>query len=203
MRVTALALALATATSGCGSAVGVAIIEGESVGEAESGSATTATGSTGQTDGSEATAAADTAEVPPDFSVVLEAEQAVLAAPMEVAADPEASGGEYAWVPGIGGRYPEAEARFAVDVPAGGLYKLWPRVLADHLGSNSFTLEVDGAVKKENWNWVVRSQWHVEADVEVELGAGAHEILIRGREAGTRLDYLVLASAEGEPPPEP
>lgn len=201
------ALLLAAAAAGCGSTVGAAIVADAGTGTTGASPSTeavdTSDDSAGSTASADTTPAGETSEPPPDFSLRLEAEEAELTPPMEIAADPEASNGEYVLVPGMGGRYPDAEARFAVDVPTGGHYKLWPRIYADHLGSNSFTLELDGVEIKENWTWAVRSQWTIEGDVELELSAGPHDLTVRGREAGTRLDYLVLASAFGEPPPEP
>ncbi|MEM9460064.1 MAG: hypothetical protein AAGF11_38165 [Myxococcota bacterium] len=207
MRAAACVLFLATA--GCSPSVGAAIVAdaGTTEGDSEPTSTIAAVDPTSTGEGLETTTSAEPTagggDGPPGFSLLLEAEQALLADPMEIAVDPEASGGEYVSVPGIGGRYRDAEALFAIEIPATGHYKLWPRVYADHLGSNSFTLELDGAVIKENWTWAVRSQWHIEGDVEVQLVEGAHEIVVRGREAGTRLDYLVVASAQDEPPPEP
>lgn len=136
---------------------------------------------------------------------------------MAVAEDPEALGGscifatasEQQW---DGRGTPPAstgEAILEIDLQRGGTYVVWTRMWYAGPDGNSYWLIIDDrpAMKVGNddqgyraWKWV---NWHDGARsnrVTVELAGGHHTIRLVGREAGTRIDTVLLTDDLGYQP---
>lgn len=146
-----------------------------------------------------------TPTTPPDLR--LEAEAGVIEAPMTIGYDANASGGQFVYTPrGYGA---SGLVTLTVWIPALGNYELWGRVQADDWGSDSLWVTVDGGSTAEwhipigDWRWVAVSHpdanWQLITQV-YRLGVGPHTIVVRTREAGTKLDAMEFRLS-GAPPP--
>jgi hypothetical protein len=145
-------------------------------------------------------------------SLALEAEGAALTAPMAAAADKLASGGQYIAVPagGTGGK-----AVFTLNLPAGGDYTVWGRVIAPSDANNSFHVSVDQDTIDNDgsdgvstiwdlpietaWTWVkvsmrVDAAGTVHQDLTFQLAGGSHTLYLNEREELTQLDQLLVTS---------
>ena len=133
---------------------------------------------------------------------VLEAEQARLTAPMAVQ---ETDGITFVVTPADPARDElydrEGTGRqtgavtFTLVVKEGGKYRIRGRVFAPNGGSNSFWFSLDGEPEVA-WN-IPASQWTWASPVEAklwELKPGKHVIRVRTREAGTRLDRIIVTN---------
>jgi hyaluronate lyase len=136
-----------------------------------------------------------------------EAEEAALAGDMSIGSDAKASGGGYISAPSGGGT-----ATFTFNVGEDGDYLLWGRVVATDTSHNSFLVSVDGSQEDvwhllyegglgADWAWdAVSRQGAGGFDAPEEdpwilpLAAGAHTVVVRNRENGTRLDRLLLTN---------
>ena len=98
----------------------------------------------------------------------------------------------------------------SVAVPRTATYHLFLRMEAATLTSNSFWVRVDDGSWMEFWKEVgggdlltQGTQWrkvgHEGKDASFQLGAGTHTITISHREAGTRLDRLLLSTSTTVP----
>jgi hypothetical protein len=137
----------------------------------------------------------------------VEAESAIVTAPMQVLSDANASGGRYVTVaagnnsktgpPGSG------HATVEFGVPSAGTYKVWARVIAPSVEDDSFWIRMDGG-SWIKWNEVSPgSSWHWDevhnsdagdAVVRFNLAAGSHALTIAYREDGARLDRLLITN---------
>ena len=133
---------------------------------------------------------------------IYEAESATLASPMGSMSDTNASGGYYIRSTTAG----SGTATFTVNAPEDGTYKFKGRVYATGQGDNSFYFTVDSETE-QSWHWYTFDQYLI-TDVEtgadqatslyeVNLTAGDHTIVVGGREANARLDYLYLVKTSG------
>jgi beta-lactamase regulating signal transducer with metallopeptidase domain len=146
---------------------------------------------------------------PGAFYRLLEAEGARADAALDRAGDPLASGGEYVV---FGERHGQPDsASFVFDVSRPGRYVIWGRVLAPGDHANSFFASLDGgpeviwdtphrrARRSDRW-WTwdrlsAREQGHPPVDpLFFELEPGRHVLRLRTREAGTRLDAILVTS---------
>jgi hypothetical protein len=94
-------------------------------------------------------------------------------------------------------------------VPRSGSYRILARAWGRDLWSDSFWVSVDG---RPEWFWGIggelpRGQWveelvhHWDGQtnhvVQVTLTAGTHTVRFRTREAGARLDWVRMVTAQG------
>lgn len=144
-------------------------------------------------------------EVP--MSLSIEVDSAQLSGPMVAGLDAPASVGfvessESAqdW-DGYGDPPPTGEASVQIVVPRDGTYAIWSRMWYGHVDANSYWLIVDDqpAIKVGNengdyrsWKWVGWRDGSRSKKVTVELEAGTHTLQVVGREAGTRIDKLLV-----------
>lgn len=143
--------------------------------------------------------AAEAYEPPPDNGWQQEAEHALVAAPMTVKQDVEASEGQYVST-SITSYAPDpvltGSNNFIINIPAAGDYFLWARVMGVDGRHNSFWVSLDGGTDAmfeiqpngDVWEWV----WQRGPVQPYALSAGLHTLRFSGREADARLDKIVL-----------
>jgi hypothetical protein len=131
-----------------------------------------------------------------------------LSAPMRVEATPEASGGQYVWVPERTGNLTDAsapggEALYQFTAPVTGTYVVWGQVSAPSTASDSFFVAMDEAPyfvwglprdASGAWQWAALSEAGSKQAVRFELAAGEHTLRVKQREDGAKLDRLVLTN---------
>ena len=136
---------------------------------------------------------------------VLEAEEAAVVAPLAVEADAAASKGRYVVLPA--GRQ-GGQARFTVEVAEAGRYRILARLLAPAGESDSFLVQVNDGPSLvfdtgTHDSWVITPVVAREMDgkpLVADLRQGRNTIIIGGREAGARLDQIIVRRVrEGEP----
>ena len=137
---------------------------------------------------------------------VLEAERAALTPPMRV----ERQGGVTFLVSPAdrtrmdelydldGSGKPTGRAKFELSISEGGQYAIWGRLFAPNGGSNSLWFSLDG---QPETSWGVSTaafnkwSWLAPVDGKLwELKPGRHTITVRTREAGSRLDRIVVTN---------
>lgn len=129
--------------------------------------------------------------------LILQAETAVVAAPMKVLTDPVTKARiiETA-IPNAGA------ATFRFNISQAGTHDILLNVEAFGPDYDSLSVQIDGAapvLKTFNqYNRYVRYKV-----ATLHLNAGAHQVVVRGADRFTRLDYLVVAGVTGSPPPPP
>ena len=140
----------------------------------------------------------------------LEAEDAdPLTADFEVASDTSASNDKYIWIPEETSWNPgKGSATYALSITSPGEYVIWGRVLADTTENNSFFVRIDDSPDalwtmetSPDWAWDQVNHWGsgTETDPEIDpvtviLSAGDHNLIIKQRESGTRLDRLFITN---------
>ena len=140
----------------------------------------------------------------------LEPEKGRLQAPMQVQADPAASGESVIVVPdGEGNDAPEGGAGYVeipFSVPQGDRYVIWGRVMAPHENDNSFYVSIDGGEEvvwhtpeadetADEWTWDAVSSGEEDSDPLIyHLDEGRHVLRVRNREDGTLLDQLIITN---------
>ena len=147
---------------------------------------------------------------------LFEGESATLAAPMEISADPLASGAKCIATSSFG----LGPAKFTVNVPAAAAYTMWWRAAALKVSLYPFIVVVDGegsdvfharGVTTNGWQWTaVRGsfQYTIFEDQSadrtvVPLTAGQHYISIWGLDPAMRLDELLLTNDRSFVPAPP
>ena len=157
-----------------------------------------------------------TAPEGPSEEIWLEAESAVITAPMNVYDDPAASGGKYVGTENLGvtGAHLDGVAKYSFTVK-GGTYKIQGRVIEPAGGgSNSFWVRLPGATMNTaplpandgwiNWNFAVGTTWHwgevINTDasnipIRYTLQPGSYTLEIAYREDGAQLDAIVITDA--------
>ena len=111
-----------------------------------------------------------------------------------------ASAGGYVEIAQGKGNPPEVdagEAVYAFEAPAAGDYVLWCRVWWDNECGNSLTMVLDGGAPfsfgqdstYECWHWA-KSPPRL---TQLTLQAGKHELRVKNREDGIKLDQVLLA----------
>ena len=134
---------------------------------------------------------------PSAVHILIEAESGQLVPPMTTASDGGASGGLYVHTP------PEqygGEVSFDFTLPAAGEYAVWGRVWGIGWGNDSFWASVDGggevwwSIPHDEWQWDQVSHWNGSETVLMtyDLLAGGHQLLVRTREHGSRLDVIEI-----------
>ena len=138
----------------------------------------------------------------------IEAEDADLQWPMEIADDAAASGDGYVWAPAGTGTFfiPSSSAGYAqyhFEVPETGSYVIWGRQISNDTASNSFFVSVDGQAEMawhtqlcapDEWTWDAVSDLYDTNPHQFQLAAGFHTLTIRQREDGTKLDTIVITN---------
>ena len=129
--------------------------------------------------------------------LVLEAEDAALVAPMRHEPDPTASGGGYVVLPeGLEG----GKATFAVELPEAGEFVIMAQVIAPDGTADSFSVQVNDG-PQHTFDTGNGRDWYTAKVVARELKGGVVKAVLRqgrntitfhGREAGTKLDRIVL-----------
>jgi len=153
-------------------------------------------------------------------NIVLEAENAVIAAPMAAYNDAAA----------LGGRAVNAASAdtgtvsFTFNITEASVYNVWCRVLAPDAGTDSFYITMDSQaediydtariaenqnVYSPNWQWnLMGGRGGVSASgtiipLNYNLGVGAHTLRFRSREAGSKLDQIIITNTNSVPQPPP
>lgn len=142
-----------------------------------------------------------------DAPTFWEAEQAQLTVPYEIWKDADASGGAYLWVPESGDHQGggSGSATYLLRVASAGRYTLAGRVLTPTPDDDSFFLSVTAAdgtpVLPETvwspgvfkvWTWRDLSAPGVRGPLTLDLPQGTATLLLRPREAGSKLDQFRL-----------
>ncbi len=152
--------------------------------------------------------AATSAPVEGPLPLSIDAGSAQLSGAMAVTEDSGAPSGRYIestvsdqeW-DGRGDPPATGEATVQVVVPHDGEYAIWSRMWYGHVDANSYWLIVDNqpAMKVGNdasgyksWKWVGWRDGSPSNRVTAELTAGVHTLRIVGREAGARIDQLLV-----------
>jgi CubicO group peptidase (beta-lactamase class C family) len=137
------------------------------------------------------------------ITLVHEAENGGLTAPMVSKSDSAASGGAFVEVPdGTGNNYSDAtrggpgEVSFSISIPRTATYALWARTIAPNGTSQSFYVMRNGALLKE-WTVPLSTSWTWNKIANVLLSAGSIDLTFRQREDGTRLDQVLLTNDLG------
>lgn len=125
----------------------------------------------------------------------IEAEDAILTAPMSVRDDTEASGGQY-----ISNDYGSGNAEFTFNVTQAGNYKLEGVYIAPNGVSDSFFVKMDSGVEDiwdlepntMTWSSINVSGRALESEFVYNLTEGFHTFTLKGREGGAKLDKLRL-----------
>ncbi|MEX0616177.1 MAG: Ig-like domain-containing protein [Candidatus Woykebacteria bacterium] len=88
-------------------------------------------------------------------------------------------------------------------VPEAGNYTVWTRMLAANAGSDSYWLRIDnqkgikvgdGGLTFGNYLWVNHQDGDLNKKISVSLSTGSHSLTIIGREAGARIDRLLVTN---------
>ena len=148
------------------------------------------------------------------FDWAIEAEMAdVIEAPMIVADDADASGGQYVWMegpPATGGG-DEGWVEYSLNLPAG-IYAIWGKVIAEDGNSDSFWVTWQPADPDENaqetgntefrWGVGQGAEWHWDRinhwldggtfEREWEQPGGDTTLRIAVREDATKLDVIFI-----------
>lgn len=144
--------------------------------------------------------AAEAYEPPPDNGWQQEAEDALVAAPMSVKEDAQASGGRFVST-SVTSYEPDSTLTgantFIFNIPSAGNYYLWARVMGLDGRHNSFWLSLDGGADAmieiqpngDRWEWV----WQRGPVQPYALSVGLHTLRFSGREADARLDKIALS----------
>ncbi len=136
-------------------------------------------------------------------TIYMEAEHGDLTAPMSIAPDVEASGGQFVRTPTAEGG--TLSLTFNVNQP--GNYVVWCRVLSPNVDRDSFYASMDGGIADTYFtgsnSWSSAWQWSQLNGINFgnprifTLSEGNHTLLLRGRESNTYLDALYITNDRG------
>lgn len=143
-----------------------------------------------------------------------EAEDGILSGEWQRKSDSSASNQAYIVVPEANAQVSAADvnshrARYCFTVSEAGVYRIYARVLAKDLRSNSFYVTVDGRPTDGYvWQLEVNPNYYVapvnnqnmNEPIEVFLNEGDHLVKVFSRERGTRLDWIELRSTSASAP---
>jgi hypothetical protein len=95
----------------------------------------------------------------------------------------------------------EGAVAFAVDVPTGGEYRLWSRVMKAKASppGGAVLVQVDDACAVSPWGEVARDgqwSWQSSRDASFQLTAGRHTLRVLGGNGTVNLDRIVLTADE-------
>jgi hypothetical protein len=142
---------------------------------------------------------------PKNVRIVLEAEAGQIVKPMAKRSDPNASNGVYVSTNTAN----SGSVSWTVAIPSDGTYVVWGRVYGATDSSDSFVVSVDGASQDiydvAEGRWAAAWQWTAvngrgggaPASISPRLfylTAGNHTFKFDGREAGTRLDQILITN---------
>jgi len=143
-------------------------------------------------------------------TVIIEAEDGVLTAPMTRTNDGNTSGGQYLQVPnGNGGFFQQpntnniGSAIYDVEITEAGTYRLWGLVQSANTDDDSYYVRVDNgnfltwqtSITGNNWQWDLSTDQNNGGNIhEFNLTPGTHRIEIRRRQDGAKLDMIALTS---------
>ncbi|MEX0616986.1 MAG: Ig-like domain-containing protein [Candidatus Woykebacteria bacterium] len=91
-------------------------------------------------------------------------------------------------------------------VPEAGSYNIWTRMLAANASSDSFWLRVDtkpgiivgnGGVTFGSYQWVDHKDGNTSSKISLNLTEGTHTLNIIGREAGAKIDKVLVTNDTG------
>lgn len=94
-------------------------------------------------------------------------------------------------------------ATTTISVSTASTYRIWSRIMAPDATNNSYALEVDGGpcfilgdapIAANNWAWVDYQNGTTSSKSDINLTAGSHTLKMIGREAGVKLDRVLLVS---------
>jgi hypothetical protein len=129
----------------------------------------------------------------------LEAESGKFQAPMQVATNTEASGGQVIVVPTGAGRgelngkvLDAGWATYTVNVPRDGDYVLQARTWWKNTSNNSLFFAWDDAKPEILGNDETYGQWHWVETKSVRLSSGPHKLTIRNRDENSVLDCMAV-----------
>ncbi len=100
------------------------------------------------------------------------------------------------------------QVTMTVTVPSAGTYRVWSRIMAPDSTNNSYYLTIDSttcgavvgnidgatAIPANTWKWVDYKDANSSTKVDVSLTAGTHTLVLTGKEAGLKVDRLLLLS---------
>ncbi|MGD9247105.1 MAG: fibronectin type III domain-containing protein, partial [Desulfobacteraceae bacterium] len=139
----------------------------------------------------------------------IEAEDGDIDWPMIIADDPEASEGGYIHAPAGSVDLVESptdstgSSSHTFEVASDAEYSVWGRVMANNADGDSFHVAMDDSdytvwsvsqTPTDVWNWELIDNYHLEA--------GIHKLIVATRQAGTRLDRIVVTNALDYEPPD-
>jgi hypothetical protein len=142
---------------------------------------------------------------PTNVRIVMEAEAGQLVSPMRKRSDTAASNGNYISTNTAN----SGSASYTVSIPSDGTYVVWGRVYGATDSTDSFFVSIDGASKDiydiAEGRWAAAWQWTVvngrgsggPASISPRmfyLTAGNHTFRFDGREAGARLDQILITN---------
>jgi chitodextrinase len=91
-----------------------------------------------------------------------------------------------------------------ISVPSDGTYRVWSRIMAPSISNNSYQLVVDNTgcytvgdsatIPSNTWTWVNYQNGDTAATLDVSLSAGIHSFKLMGREAGVKVDRVMVVS---------
>ena len=148
----------------------------------------------------------DGSDPPTSVKIWLEAESGDLNSPMVNASDDAAaSSGEYIWIqedqgdiwsPSEYGGY----ASYTFEVPISGDYLVWGRVKSGSESDSFFVSMDDGTYavwdtqRSDTWIWDLVNNREDSADIIFYLEAGAHTLVFKQREDGTKIDKIFITN---------
>jgi len=159
-------------------------------------------------DGTACTSTSFGLTVTPEAGLVyigIEAEDGNVAAPMQVSANAEASGGKAVSTPNANA----GSVTFNVAIPADGTYVIWARNLSANYSADSFIITVDGAgadvydcaenIWAPNFQWTQVNGRNGGAVLSLNprtftLKKGVHAITFQGRDPNTILDRILITN---------
>ncbi|MGH7600999.1 MAG: hypothetical protein ACREOI_31965, partial [bacterium] len=147
-----------------------------------------------------------------DDNIRLEAENALITAPIETRNDPDAAAGKYIVYPA--GQTVDASATLTFVIDQAGSYRVWTRSQKTGSQPGSWTISVDGGSDftydvfqgstRSAWTWDLLSERRnngTQIDPKIlNLSAGTHTIEFKARWEDTRLDKILITSDAGFTP---
>jgi len=147
-----------------------------------------------------------------DDNIRLEAEHALITAPIETRHDPDAAGGKYIVYPV--GQSVDASATLTFVINQAGAYRIWTRSQKTGSQPGSWTISVDGGTDfiydvfqgstRSSWTWDLLSERNSNGtpiDPKIlNLSAGTHTFEFKARWEDTRLDKILITNDAGFTP---
>ena len=135
-----------------------------------------------------------------------EAEEGDIYKTFVASADRTASEGQFVWAPNGKGDYLQPSnkagyAEYVFDAPVAGKYVIWAKVLAADFNHNSFFIFLNGRAYalwdtrvSRAWIWDQVSNRGGNDPVTFYLEAGEHTLTIKQREAGAKIDRILITN---------